>query len=234
METEKCPASSQLAARPAAAARRRLLLRPRRPRTMASQDHRGGPIPHGFFQPASAPRRRHRPRGHGRGREARRLGSTRRASRRSRPRRTSSAARPMTRTARRSARPTWRGRRRRTPCCSARSAGRNGMRVPYDVAPGGGPAAAAQGSRAVRQSAPGDLLSGARRRLVAEARDRRGARHRHRPRTDRRRLFRRAEGDRRPRQRPEARHRHAGLRHLRDRAHRAASPSSSRASAATR
>ena len=37
---------------------------------------------------------------------------------------------------------------------------------------------------------------------------------------DRRRLFRRTQGDRRPRQRAEARHRHPGLRHLRDRTHR--------------
>ena len=84
----------------------------------------------------------------------------------------------------------------------------------------GGAAPAPQGARRLRQSPPGDLLSGARRRLVAEARAGRGARHPDPARADRRRLFRRAEGDPRPRQRPEARHRHAGLRHLRDRAHR--------------
>ena len=87
-------------------------------------------------------------------------------------------------------------------------------------APRGGAAPAAQGSRTVRQSAAGDRLSGAGRRLVAEARTGRRARHPDRARADRRRLFRRAEGDPRSRQRPEARHRHPGLRHLRDRAHR--------------
>ena len=92
--------------------------------------------------------------------------------------------------------------------------------VPYDAAARGGAAAAAQGARRLRQSAPGHLLPGARRRLVAEARAGRRARHPHPARADRRRLFRRAEGDPRPRQRPEARRRHAGLRHLRDRAHR--------------
>ncbi len=84
----------------------------------------------------------------------------------------------------------------------------------------GRPAAPAQGHAALRQPAPGDLLPGPGRRLVAEARTRRRARSRDRARTDRRRLFRRTEGDHRPRQRPEARRRHAGLRDLRDRAHR--------------
>ena len=87
-------------------------------------------------------------------------------------------------------------------------------------APRGGPAAPAQGSRTVRQPAPRDLLSRARRRVLAEARDRREPRHHDRARADRRRLFRRAQADHRSGQRPEARHRHAGLRHLRDRAHR--------------
>jgi 3-isopropylmalate dehydrogenase len=44
-------------------------------------------------------------------------------------------------------------------------------------------------------------------------------RHHDRARTDRRRVFRRAEDHHRSRQRPEARRRYAGLRHLRDRAH---------------
>ena len=65
---------------------------------------------------------------------------------------------------------------------------------------------------------PAICLSGARRRLVAEARAGRRARHPDPSRADRRRLFRRAEGNPRPRQRPKARHRHAGLRHVRDRA----------------
>ena len=47
----------------------------------------------------------------------------------------------------------------------------------------------------------------------------RGPRHHHPARADRRRLFRRAEDHHRSRQRPEARHRYPGLRHLRDRAH---------------
>ena len=64
---------------------------------------------------------------------------------------------------------------------------------------------------------------------LAQARPGRRPRHHDRARADRRRLFRRAEGDHRSRQRPEARRRHAGLRHLRDRAHRRASPSSLRA-----
>ncbi len=71
-------------------------------------------------------------------------------------------------------------------------------------APGGGTPAAAQGHAAFRQSAPGDLLSGAGRRLLAQAGGRGRPRHPHRPRTDRRRLFRRAEDDHRPWQRPEA------------------------------
>ena len=87
-------------------------------------------------------------------------------------------------------------------------------------APGGRPPAPAQGSRPVRQPAPGDLLSGARRCLLAQARDRRGARHRDRARAHRRRLFRRAEGDRHPRGRLAARRRHAALHDRRDRAHR--------------
>ena len=87
-------------------------------------------------------------------------------------------------------------------------------------AAGGGPAAAAQGPRALRQPPPGGDLSGAGRRLGAQARAGRRPRHHHPPRAHRRRLFRRAEDHHRSRQRPEARHRHPGLRHLRDRADR--------------
>ena len=87
-------------------------------------------------------------------------------------------------------------------------------------AAGSGPVAAAQGSRPVRQSAPGGVLSGAGGCLQPEARGGRRPRHHDRARTHRRRLFRRAENHHRSRQRPEARHRHPGLRHLRDRAHR--------------
>ena len=42
-------------------------------------------------------------------------------------------------------------------------------KVPYDVRPGGGAAAPAQGSRPVRQHPPGDLLSGAGRKLRASS-----------------------------------------------------------------
>ena len=72
-------------------------------------------------------------------------------------------------------------------------------------AAGGGPAAAAQGSRALRQPAPGGDLSGAGRCLGAQARAGRGPRHHDPARADRRRLFRRAEDHHRSRQRPEAR-----------------------------
>ena len=80
--------------------------------------------------------------------------------------------------------------------------------------------AAAQGSGALRQPQAGRLLPGAGLGLVAEDRGRRGARHHDRPGAYRRRLFRGAEADHRPRQWPEARDRHAGVRHLRDRADR--------------
>ena len=69
-------------------------------------------------------------------------------------------------------------------------------------------AAAAQGARALREPSSGQVLRRARRLLLAEARAGRGARHPDRPRADRRRLLRRAGGDHRPRQRPEARGRH--------------------------
>ena len=91
--------------------------------------------------------------------------------------------------------------------------------VPYDVRPEAGLLRLRKDLGALRQSAPRHLLSRAGRLVLAEAGSRRGPRHTDRARTHRRRLFRRAEGDHRPRQRPEARHRHAGLRHVRDRAH---------------
>ena len=102
----------------------------------------------------------------------------------------------------------WRRRRAEMGWCALRSAAR------------GRAAAPAQGLATLRQSAPGHLLSGARRRFVVEARPRRGPRHHDRARADRRGLFRRAEGDQGSRQRAEARRRHPDLRHLRDRAHR--------------
>ncbi len=86
-------------------------------------------------------------------------------------------------------------------------------------AAGGRAPAAAQGPRPVRQHPSGDLLSGAGGVLEPQARGGRRARHHHPARIDRRGLFRRAEDHHRSRQRPEACHRHAGLRHLRDRAH---------------
>ena len=101
-------------------------------------------------------------------------------------------------------------------------------------APRGRPAAPAQGSRPVRQPSPGDLLSGAGRRLLAQARDRRRPRHHDRARTHRRRLFRRAEGDRDAGGRLAARRRHADLHHPRRSSASRGSPSTSPASAATR
>ena len=58
--------------------------------------------------------------------------------------------------------------------------------VPYDVRPEAGLAAAAQGAWPLRQSAAGDLLSGARFVFVAQARGRRGSRHHDRARAHRR------------------------------------------------
>ena len=53
-----------------------------------------------------------------------------------------------------------------------------------------GPAGAAQGARRLRQPAPGQGPSGARRRVAAQAREARGRRHPGRPRADRRPVFR--------------------------------------------
>ena len=137
----------------------------------------------------------------------------------SRSRRAWSAAAPTTRTARRSARPTW-----RAPGADAVLFGAVGGPkwdgVPYDVRPEAGLLRLRKDLALFANLRPAICYPGARRRLVAQARGRRGPRHHDRARTDRRRLFRRAQGDHRSRQRPEARHRHAGLRHLRDRAHR--------------
>ena len=152
----------------------------------------------------------------------------------SRSRRASSAAAPMTRTARRSATPTWRAPHAADAVLLAAVGGPKWDERALRGAARSGPAAPAQGSRPLRQSASGDLLSGARRRLVAQARGGRGARHHDRARTDRRRLFRRAQADHRPRQRPEAR-RSTRRSTTRSRSSAsAASPSTSRASAATR
>ncbi len=87
------------------------------------------------------------------------------------------------------------------------------------ASPGGRPAATAQGPEALCQPASRRDLSGAGGCLLAQARTGRGPRHHDPARAHRRRLFRRAEDHHRSRQRPEARGRHAGLRHLRDRAH---------------
>src|SRR5262245_46691896 len=86
-------------------------------------------------------------------------------------------------------------------------------------AAGGGALTPAQGARPVRQYPPGHLLPRARGRLEPQARGGGRARHHHPAGADRRRLFRRAQDHYRSRQRPEARDRHPGLRHLRDRAH---------------
>ena len=101
-------------------------------------------------------------------------------------------------------------------------------------AAGSRPAAAAQGPRAVRQSAPGGLLSGARRRLESQARRGGRARHRDRARAHRRGLFRRAEDHHRSRQRPEARASTPRSTTPTRSIASPASPSSWRASAATR
>ena len=93
-------------------------------------------------------------------------------------------------------------------------------KVPYEHRPEAAILGLRKGLGLFANLRPAICLSGACRRLVAEARARRGARHPDPARADRRRLFRRAEGDPRHRERPEARDRHAGLRHLRDRADR--------------
>ena len=93
--------------------------------------------------------------------------------------------------------------------------------VAYEVRPEAGLLRLAQGPWSVCQYPAGDLLSGPRRLLEPQARGGRRARHHHSARAHRRRLFRRAQDHHRPGQRPEARHRYAGLRYLRDRAHRA-------------
>ena len=144
-----------------------------------------------------------------------------------------SAARATTRTARRS--PTRRMARRAwtpTRCCSARSAARNGTTLPFDRAARARPAAPAQGHGAVRQPAPGAWCSTrwpTPRRLKPEIVAR--PRHHDRARAHRRRLFRRAARHRDPARRRAPRRQHPGLHDARDRARRAASPSSWRASA---
>jgi 3-isopropylmalate dehydrogenase len=85
----------------------------------------------------------------------------------SRPRKASSAVRPMTRMASRSPKPTWR--RRWPPTRPVRRGRRTemGWRALRGAARGR-PAAPAQGHGALRQSAPRHLLSGAGRILLAE------------------------------------------------------------------
>ena len=92
--------------------------------------------------------------------------------------------------------------------------------VPYDVRPEAGLLRLRKDLALYANLRPAVDLSGAGRRVRAQARARRRPRHHHPARTHRRRLFRRAEDHHRSRQRPEARGRYAGLRHLRDRAHR--------------
>ena len=94
-------------------------------------------------------------------------------------------------------------------------------KVPYEHRPEAGLLRLRKDLAALRQPAPGRDLSGARGCVLAQARAGRGARHHDPARADRRRLFRRAEDHHGSRQRTEARGRHAGLRHLRNRAHRA-------------
>ena len=183
---------------------------------MPRQPQRG---PHADLQASSPARRRHRSGGHARGREARRMVPRQRHRLRDRDR---SRGRLGLR------RPQGGDHRRRD---GARASGRCGAvrrrrraevgrRALRRPARGGAPAPA-QGPRPVRQPAAGDLLSRARRRLVAQARGRGGTGPPDRARAHRRGLFRRAEGDRDPRERIPARRRHAALHHGRDRAHRA-------------
>ena len=107
-----------------------------------------------------------------------------------------------------------------TRSCSARSAVRNGTGVAYDVRPEAGLLRLRKDLALYANLRPAICYPALARRLLAQARGRRGARHHDRARADRRRLFRRAEADHRSRQRTEARHRHPGLRHVRNRAHR--------------
>ena len=176
--------------------------------------------PHAHPQSPAHPRRRDRPRSDGRGEEAHRLDE--------RPRH--GHVRDRGRAVRRlRVRRAWRrdhrrdGREGEGRGCGDLRFGRRAEvgQGAVRASPGSGAAAAAQGPAALRQPAPRRDLSGARGCLVAQARAGRGARHHDPARADRRRVFRRAEDDHGSRQRPEARHRYADLRHLRDRAHRA-------------
>ena len=90
---------------------------------------------HGIEETPPPPRRRHRPRGHGRGRKADRRHEREAGQPASTPRTAWSAAAPTTRMARRSRKRTWTRRSPPTRCCSARSAGRNGTRCPTRCAP---------------------------------------------------------------------------------------------------
>ena len=81
---------------------------------------------------------------------------------------------------------------------------------------GARPVAAAQGDGPIRQSAAGQGVRRAGRRLGAQARDRQGPRHHDHPRADRRRVFRRAARRDHSAQRREGSHRHAALQDQRD------------------
>ena len=188
---------------------------------------------HDHLQIFPASRRRHRTRSDGRSREGHSVFHARgkRAvrdregpGRRLRLRRSRSAHQRVGHVARQE--------RRRRPARRGRRSEMGGGSLRTEA--GSRAAAAAQGARALCQSAPGDLLPRARGRVLSQARNRRGPRHHDRSRTDGRRLLRRTQRDHRSRQRPEARHRHPGLRHLRNRANLRVSLSISRASAATR
>ncbi len=94
-------------------------------------------------------------------------------------------------------------------------------KVPYDVRPEAGLLRLRKDLGLYANLRPAVTYPALGRRLVAEARAGRGPRHHDFARAHRRRLFRRAQDHHRSRQRPEARGRYPGLRHLRDRAHRA-------------
>ena len=86
--------------------------------------------------------------------------------------------------------------------------------VPYEARPEAGLLRLRKDLALFANLRPADLLSGAGGCVQPEARGGRRPRHHDRARTHRRGLFRRTQNHHRPRQRPEARRRYPGLRHL--------------------
>ena len=151
------------------------------------------------------PRRRHRPGSHGRGETAPRLLRQDR-DRQVRPR-GGAGRRLLLRRAQGRRSPTRRWRRRTPPMrsSSALSAGRNGTTYPTTCGPRPACCGCARTSDCSPISARRSAYPALADILEPQARGGRGARHHHPARTDRRRLFRRAEDHHRPRQRAEAR-----------------------------